>query len=232
MSIENLLGSAFNDKLIGDDDENVLTGGGGADQLIGGDGNDMASYATATAGVVASLADPSANLGDALGDTYSSIENLTGSDFADTHTGDSGANVLTGGKGADVLTGGGGADTFAFDAKDGSADTIRDFEAGIDKLSFDASVFFFNGGSPTPGVGNANFITGAFGADALTGVANAGIQTFIYNTDNGHLLYDDDGSGGHAASIIAVFDDGFGHHAAITATDLVFTHLSGGVADD
>ena len=44
-------------------------------------------------------------------DTLSNIENLTGSDFADTLTGDSGNNVLTGGSGNDALIGGGGNDT-------------------------------------------------------------------------------------------------------------------------
>ena len=41
----------------------------------------------------------------------SNIENLTGSDFADTLTGDSGNNVLTGGAGADALIGNAGNDT-------------------------------------------------------------------------------------------------------------------------
>jgi Ca2+-binding RTX toxin-like protein len=39
-SIENLAGSAFDDRLKGDDRSNVLTGQGGADTLYGGSGND------------------------------------------------------------------------------------------------------------------------------------------------------------------------------------------------
>ena len=62
-------------------------------------GTDTASYAAAAAGIVASLAEPSVNTGDAAGDTYITIENLTGSGFADVLTGDAGANALNGGAG-------------------------------------------------------------------------------------------------------------------------------------
>lgn len=119
-SIENLTGSAFNDFLAGDANINrldggsgddVLLGAGGADVLVGGEGSDSASYANAILGVLASLANPALNTGDAQGDTYSSIENLIGTDFADTLIGDGNANILTGGKGADILQGNGGADT-------------------------------------------------------------------------------------------------------------------------
>ncbi|MCR6499484.1 hypothetical protein MUO32_10605 [Shinella sp. CPCC 101442] len=119
VSIENLTGSAFADKLIGNSSANTLNGGkgndtltgrGGADSLIGGSGVDTASYSNATKAITASLAKPSGNTRDADGDTYSSIENLTGSNFSDKLTGNSSANTLNGGKGNDTLTGGGGAD--------------------------------------------------------------------------------------------------------------------------
>lgn len=120
-SIENLIGSAFDDRLVGDDRANTLTGGagndilvggGGADNLAGGEGNDTASYDTAVALVVASLAKPDDNRGDAQGDTFYSIENLTGSDFSDTLYGNTVGNILRGGKGNDTLIGNGGGDQF------------------------------------------------------------------------------------------------------------------------
>lgn len=119
VSIENLTGSRFADKLIGNGSANTLNGGkgndtliggAGADRLIGGSGVDTASYSNATKGIAASLAKPSSNVRDADGDTYSSIENLTGSKFFDKLIGNSSANTLNGGKGNDTLTGGGGAD--------------------------------------------------------------------------------------------------------------------------
>jgi len=86
--------------------------------LFGDGGIDTASYATAAAGVVANLAAPAGNAGEAAGDTYGSIENLTGSGFADTLTGDAGANTLDGGAGNDILSGGkddGGETGFSHD---------------------------------------------------------------------------------------------------------------------
>jgi Ca2+-binding RTX toxin-like protein len=118
--IEILIGSAFNDTLTGDAGSNtlyggagydILIGGAGADSLIGGDGIDTADYSTATGGVTVSLLSPSGNTGDAAGDTYASIENLTGSSSYDILTGDADANTLSGNAGNDTLNGGAGNDT-------------------------------------------------------------------------------------------------------------------------
>ena len=99
-------GRGGNDTLNGLGGNDTLIGGSGADTLNGGEGNDWASYQTATAPVVVHLAMPTANMGDASGDSYSSIENLRGSPQADTLTGNSANNILEG------LA---GADTFRFD---------------------------------------------------------------------------------------------------------------------
>ena len=137
ISIEGLLGSVFNDVLIGDANNNELRGGTGADVLDGGGGFDFAGYQNAGAGVIASLANPAGNTGDAQGDTYTSIEGLRGSDFNDTLIGDGNDNILEGGLGADILnggagndtlTGGAGADTIVF-APGYNADTVTDFSA-------------------------------------------------------------------------------------------------------
>jgi serralysin len=160
LNIENLTGSAFQDILVGDDGINVLdgglgrdslsggagndtlVGGAGADSLVGSEGVDIASYATALAGVTASLATPSVNTGDAAGDSYGSIENLTGGNFNDTLIGDANANVLDSGagKGDDTLTGGAGNDTFVFRVGFGR-DTITDFAAGQDAIELHDGLF-------------------------------------------------------------------------------------------
>ncbi|MES0885440.1 hypothetical protein ABLQ08_32580, partial [Roseibium sp. SCPC14] len=52
------------------------------------------------------------NVGSSEGkDSFTSIENVTGSGFNDWLSGDGNANVLTGGNGNDILLGQGGADT-------------------------------------------------------------------------------------------------------------------------
>jgi Ca2+-binding RTX toxin-like protein len=119
---DELRGGAGTDVLYGGAGDDVLIGGAGADVIAGGDGDDTASYA-GSAGVFATLEDPDRNTGDAAGDTYSSIENLTGGDGSDTLTGDSDRNVLAGGKGADTLRGSDGDDTYVWNAGDG-ADSI------------------------------------------------------------------------------------------------------------
>ena len=117
---DRLDGLAGDDALFGYDGDDTLIGGAGADTLNGGAGSDTASYAGANARVVADLSGVTfAQLGDAAGDSFAGIENLTGTDYDDTLSGDSGDNLLTGGLGADwlygldgddLLDGGGGAD--------------------------------------------------------------------------------------------------------------------------
>ena len=55
-------------------------------------------------GVNVSLAANTAHGGDAEGDSFTSIENLTGSAFDDTLEGDAGNNVLNGGNGVDTAS--------------------------------------------------------------------------------------------------------------------------------
>lgn len=105
-----LEGAASDDTLNGGAGDDTLTGGAGADRLIGGAGEDAASYAGASAGVVADLATPQNNTGDAAGDSYDGIEDLIGTAYADTLSGDTGRNRVWGGHGGDVITGGGGDD--------------------------------------------------------------------------------------------------------------------------
>jgi Ca2+-binding RTX toxin-like protein len=75
------------------------------------DGTNTAGYDDATVGVTANLANPAQNTGDASGDTYVNIQNLTGSSFNDILIGNASANVLSGGDGDDQLFGGAGNDT-------------------------------------------------------------------------------------------------------------------------
>ena len=75
---DTLTGEAGDDMLSGGADNDILIGGAGADYLNGDGGTDTASYATSTTAVTASLRPRAINTGDAAGDIYVGIENLTG----------------------------------------------------------------------------------------------------------------------------------------------------------
>lgn len=141
---ENVVGSSHDDQLIGDMGDNALTGGagddvlrggGGADRLNGGAGLDTADYADANRGVKIDLA-----LGRTGGDTYISIENVSGSGFADRLVGNQGSNVLTGQGGSDRLFGGSGNDTLLGDfAYEGDAPPQPGLGTGYAVLGPDAT---------------------------------------------------------------------------------------------
>lgn len=91
----------------GNDLDNTFWAGAGDDVLNGSAGIDTASYGFASAGVSISLAVAGAQVtGGSASDTLISIENLVGSDFADSLAGNAAANVLDGGAGGDSLDGG------------------------------------------------------------------------------------------------------------------------------
>jgi serralysin len=143
-AVENLVGSAFNDTLGGNASNNVLEGGAGADQLLGAGGIDTASYTSATNSVTADLTTPANNLGDAKGDVFNSIENLTGGIYADRLVGNASVNVLTGGDGDDILDGKAGNDSLLGGNGDdiligGAGTDIFDGGAGEDAASFETA---------------------------------------------------------------------------------------------
>jgi len=191
----NLTGNSGINILSGGTGNDILVGGAGADKLDGGGNTDTASYAGATAAVIASLAAAGNNTGDAKGDTYISIENLTGSSFSDTLTGNGTTNVLFGGKGADKLTGGGGADVFLFKSVGDmtvsatAQDTIYDFSHTqgdrIGLSGIDAN---------TALSGNQAFIfkgTAAFSGDAgELRFEKKASDTYIYGDVNGDKFTD------------------------------------------
>ena len=127
-----------NDRISGGAGDDYLSGDAGADFLDGGLDTDTAGYRSATRGVRVNLLLQgqqqqdftvahgfSPNNNDALGDTLSNIENITGSPRDDWLTGNHSSNRIIGDRGNDRLEGGEGSDTYAFDANDGT-DTVID----------------------------------------------------------------------------------------------------------
>lgn len=209
-------GGEGNDKLDGGSGNDILIGGAGADRLIGGAGVDTASYQDAAGGIIANLGDASLNTGDAKGDTYSAIENLVGSGYADTLKGNSGDNNLNGGdgddklyggNGNDVLIGGAGKDMFVFHTalSPTNIDTIEDFSAADDTIRLDDDIFTMIG--KVGSLSSDAFYSGTKAHDAS--------DRIIYDKVTGKLWYDADGTGKGVAIEFAQLDKGL----IITADD-------------
>ena len=107
-----LTGSSQNDTITGGLDDDLMRGGLGADAFFGQDGIgvDTVSYSLSGA-VTVNLKTNTASGSHAEGDTFTGIENLTGSGFSDTLTGTDSGNTINGGAGNDTITGGLGGDT-------------------------------------------------------------------------------------------------------------------------
>jgi Ca2+-binding RTX toxin-like protein len=155
--MENAVGTSLDDALIGNAANNRITGGTGADWLVGQGGDDTfvqsadassidrlfgglpgadsgvdtIDYSGASAGVVVQLSGyATTNFGGPSTTlaTFSGIENAVGSAFNDALIGNAGNNRLIGGTGGDWLVGGLGADAFVYQSSsDGAGDSIRDF---------------------------------------------------------------------------------------------------------
>jgi Ca2+-binding RTX toxin-like protein len=105
-----LFGLAGDDILEGGAGDDQLYGGAGADTLVGASGIDFGRYDQATSGITVNLATTLGSTGEAAGDTFSYVEGLVGSNYADTMTGNSDFNSLFGLDGNDMLFGGDGGD--------------------------------------------------------------------------------------------------------------------------
>lgn len=206
--IENAIGGSGNDTLIGNDEDNVLLGQAGADTLNGRNGYDWVYYLSSNAGVVVDLSDSGAERGGhAEGDTIVNVENILGSDHADTITGDNRVNYLSGGAGDDTISGGNGNDKLRGGA---GADRI-DGGVGTDWVYYNDSnsavtVSLENSGSESGGYAQGDillfvenilgssyndYIVGDAGSNFLRGHSG---NDRLYGRGGGDTLSGDDGN--------------------------------------
>lgn len=127
---------------------------------------------------------------------------------SDTLRGGNGSDLLDGGLAADALFGGAGEDSFRFSTAlgDGNVDRIRDFDVDDDLILLDSLVF-----ADLDAEGALSF--GAFQANS-TGAAQDLNDRIIYNTRDGMLYYDADGSGAAEAVQFARLNAGLDLEAA------------------
>ena len=179
--VENLTGGMGADALVGSGGANTLDGGPGPDALHGAGGADTVTYSSRTAAVTADI-DGAADDGQAgEGDNVAtSVENLTGGAGADTLTGNAANNVLDGGLGADVLNGGAGTDTVTYASRTAAVTATIDGAAndGVagegDNVKTDIENLIGGAGADTlTGNAAANALFGGAGGDALNGSGGA-----------------------------------------------------------
>ena len=198
IDIENILGTSHNDTITGDDNANIFWASNGGDKYDGKDGYDVVDYRGATAAITLNLS-TGTHTGWAAGDSFTNIEEISGTGGIDTMTGDEHDNVLTGHLGSDTLNGKGGNDTLNggewFDTLNGGAgndtlnggsedDTLNggtgddtlNGDAGKDRLNGDAGNDILNGGSQQDkldgGAGNDTLYGGEWFDDLKGGAGN------------------------------------------------------------
>ncbi len=224
--IDEVRGSTFNDILTGGSGDDQFITQAGNDTVNGGAGFDTVRYdRIGVDSLEVDLGNETATGtwdGFAFTDTLISIEKARGSEGddiltgsagndilvgnggADTLSGGAGNDKLNGGDGGDTLTGGAGADIFVYTAKTDSTttgtDTITDFTAGEDQITFtDMTGMGYTGTSFT--------MTGDVTATVASIIVDAGLANqVVYFQDgaNGYLYVN--GHGSIAAEAAGDFD--------------------------
>jgi Ca2+-binding RTX toxin-like protein len=216
-------GNDLVNSIVGNTGNNLLDGGGGADGMIGGAGNDAYFVDNPGDAVVE-------NAGQGIDTIYSTahfrlssnVENLVlqgsadlqgyGNDLANSIVGNSGNNLLDGGAGADGMIGGAGNDAYFVDNPGDAvvenagqgADTV--YSTAHFRLSANVENLLLQGSADLQGYGNdqANTLIGNGGNNLLDGGAGAdtmwgGAGNDVYFVDNaGDLVFENPSEGADA----------------------------------
>ncbi len=152
-NLENIIGSSFDDILIGNSSDNEITaltgndlviGNAGDDSLDGGNGADVVSYRRDPSSVNVNLEQGEAIDGWEDTDALSNIENVVGSEFNDIIIADAQANIITAGDGSDTVNGRDGNDDLFGETGDDSltgeqGNDLIDGGEGSDTVNYDNS---------------------------------------------------------------------------------------------
>lgn len=201
---DTLTGSLGNDSLNGGYGDDLLGGSPGADSINGFDGADTISYAASKAAVTVDLGTANQHGGDAEGDNLTAIENIIGSNFADTISGSAASdNILSGGGGNDSLDCGNlfSTDTGLDIAYGGTGDDQIVGRIGARLYGDAGNDFIFSYGAEAHGgigndtisgsisIGTSDNLFGDAGRDILKG--GAGADTLTGGTERDIFVFSD-----------------------------------------
>lgn len=198
------------DTMFGDNGNDTFYASAGTDIMIGGSGTDTADYSAITEqaswwGITGVYVDLEGGLGGQVGgpgtDYYSSIENVTGSNYIDFIRGDGnnnhlrglgGDDFIEGGDGADTMEGGTGSDWLAYRDSDArvvvdlltstasgghaAGDVISSFENVIGS-GFNDLLSGTNGANGLQGQGGNDILNGRGGNDTIEGGRGNDVMT-------------------------------------------------------
>ncbi len=242
ISIERARGTRFADIFIGNDADNRFEGLDGADTYTGGAGNDRVSFQRdaqfgGTKGATINLAAGTATDGFGNAETFSGIEQATGTGEADTLIGGDittgvasydvfalGDNdIITAGKhvfyvepgaGNDTITAGPAFDQISYSEYTGPNGATFDLTKGTIADPYGGTDTLIGDFEAARGTLNADSFTGNALNNQFTGMA--GNDTFDGGAGQDRVRYDRDASAGGAAGVtvnlaLATATDGFGN---------------------
>ena len=194
---DNLRGSAGNDTLIGGNGNDTLSGGEGIDSFDGGVGSDLIDYSFSSTGGTLALPTGTSSIGG-VNESFTSIENVIGSNGNDSITGSADDNFLAGRGGNDTLLGLAGNDTLL------GGNEVNNLDGGLDIDTVDFSFLSgANGGdinllttvAAITGLGNTTILNfenavGGAGNDTISGTATGNQLNGLVGNDS---LFGDDG---------------------------------------
>lgn len=215
-------GNDLGNVITGNGAANIIDGKQGADLMLGGAGNDVyfrddfGDVVTDTTGIDTVNVSHGgytleANIENAnligtgtiagFGNALNNI--ITGNAAANSLEGNGGADTLDGRGGSDTMIGGIGADKFQFTVlAGGGTDSIFDFTSASDKIVVSAAAF---GGGLVAGTILASQLVKN---SAPVATSAAGVGQFLYDTDDGRLLWDANGVAAGGVTHFATLDDG------------------------
>jgi Ca2+-binding RTX toxin-like protein len=209
--IENLIGSAHDDRLGGNALWNVLDGGLGADTLEGGDGSDTYMVDSALDVIVETNVDIKSGGNDwvqfrlasyTLSATLENAVILSGG--AANLFGNAANNILIAGNGDNRINGGSGVDTVSYERAGGAVSVDLSISAaqqtgssGSDTLTLIENLTGSAFSDSLRGNGLWNWIDGGAGADLMEG--GAGSDTYVVD-DVGDVVIEAAGAAGSANS--------------------------------